>query len=501
MPEWRHPASRLLPTALMLLGLLCALSALQLAAQAPPADDEARLVFDTPVTGSIDEGVPARQHAFEALRGEVIELRLGVTGGDLAPSLRVFASDGTLVLDLTSAGTAPVAQTFSLPTSGVGAIVVGRAGLAYGQTAGSYVLEIGRTGVRSEEGSVLRYGDSVINTIDGLQPQIYYMFYGQRGDLLTVEMVRSSGSLDPYLQIIDSDATVLADNDDDHPSTSNAAIRGFLVEESDEYVIVASRYGLAAGESVGGFVLTLDTAENSGLGNTIAAPVPLLAGQPVEGALSDAQFERYYRFTARRDDVLSIAMDRSDGTLDPYLILADANLVPLFENDDGGAGQNARLDRIRITADGIYTIVATRYDGQAGETSGGYTLVVESVGSAFDGVQPTIPHLEYGMTATGRIDDQTPLRQYVFWGRAGDTITASLTRSDGDLDAVLELLDADQVRLLRDDDGGLNQNARIERYPLPYTGVYYLNATRFEDASGAGVTRGSYILVLARVPG
>ena len=73
-----------------------------------------------------------------------------------------------------------------------------------------------------------------------------------------------------------------------------------------------------------------------------------------------------------------------------------------------------------------------------------------------------------------------------------------MNRSDGNLDTVVELLDNFQQRILRDDDGGNGQNSRVERYSIPYTGLYYIRAQRYDGANGDPTTTGSYVLVLAQ---
>ena len=77
-------------------------------------------------------------------------------------------------------------------------------------------------------------------------------------------------------------------------------------------------------------------------------------------------------------------------------------------------------------------------------------------------------------------------------------ISISMTRGDGNLDSVIEILNAEQNRLTRDDDGGESQNSRIDRYEIPLTGLYYIRATRYQGTDGDPNTAGTYILVLAQ---
>lgn len=466
------------------------------------AQQEADLAFDTIITGELDNRTPRAIYTFTGRRGEVVRLSMRATNGDLDPVMSVFDSRGQILLRRDDAdGARDINYTLTLETNERYFVVVGRFGYSVGSTSGSYELLLERIGVASVAGSTLRYGDAVQNTISNIQPQVYYTFQAESGDIINVRMERNSGKLDPYLQIVNSEAFVIADNDDAPTGgTNNAVINGLVIEQTGTYIIIASRYGQAAGDSVGNFVLTLEEASNSGLGNSRLAPFPLQMNQAVEGELNDTRYERFYTFTARKDDLITIRMERTSGLLDAYLILANAGLQPIFEDDDGGNGKNALIRQYRLPADGPYYIIATRFEGPNGTSNGGYRLQLESNGNAFDGVPPHIPRMEYGTTITGRLDDSTPETLYAFWGRSDDPITISLNRTDGNLDTVIELLDDEQVRLVRDDDSGGNQNARIERYTLPYTGLYFIRAKRYEGANGNPNTTGSYILVLARLP-
>jgi hypothetical protein len=156
------------------------------------------------------------------------------------------------------------------------------------------------------------------------------------------------------------------------------------------------------------------------------------------------------------------------------------------------------IEQYRILAAGTHYIIATRFDREAGTTTGSYRLEVQSLGNAFDEVADETQRISYGTTVTGRIDDNTPELLYAFWGVEGDTITVSMNRGDGNLDPVVSILNTDQNAVVSDDDAGGGQNARISEYTIPVTGTYYVRAARFSSETGPTNTEGSFILVLAR---
>jgi hypothetical protein len=485
-----------------LLITICLLMSIPLAAQDDEeAETQTPLVFGVAASGQITDAAPRAVYVFEGLRGEVVSVTLNVTSGDLDPVLAVLDSEGAVIASLDDAdgSRSPRIESFRIERTDVYTVIVGRFGFGLGSTAGEFDLIADRVGVSSASGSTLRYGDSVINTISNMTPQVYYSFRAQRGDLVTITMERVSGNLDPYLQLVNSNAFVIADNDDVLGSPSlDAEINGHLIEEAGTYIIVASRFGQAAGTSTGAFVLRLNTAANSGLGNSPQAAVPVLVGDVIEGELTADQFARYYVFEASASDLITIRMSRTGGNVDAFLALANAGLQELVTDDDSGGGQNALIESYLIPADGRYYIIATRFEREEGNSAGGYRLELQSLGNAFDDVLPGVQRISYGTTLTGRIDDTTPELLFAFRGVTGDTITVSLNRGDGNLDPVVAILNSSQRELTRDDDSGGGQNARINRYVIPQTGLYYIRATRFSGEDGNADTQGSFILVLAR---
>lgn len=463
--------------------------------------DEGGVEFGSLIEGRLDNRNPRQVYYIDGLRGEVIQFELSATSGNLDPVLSVFDNTGQMVFHRDDTrGNLNIEQNLTLEKTSRYFVVVGRFGYSLGATSGDFELRMERTGVLSEQGSTLRFGDSVIDTISNTNPQVYYTFQANEGDILTVEMVRASGTLDPYLQVVNSDRFVIADNDDQIGSdTKNARINTLHIESTGTYIIVATRYGGVAGDSAGSFALTIDEADNSGIGNSSLAPLPIRYGESIEGALTNSQYERFYTFNARRDDLISISMQRGrSGRLDSYLILANAGFLSMIEDDDGGTGQNARISEYRIPADGTYYVIATRYSGKEGTSEGDYKLTLDSAGNAFDAVADGVLTINYGTSTTGNISDDHAEDLYAFYAQQGDTITFSMNRTDGNLDTVVELLDNLQQRILRDDDGGNGQNSRVERYSIPYTGLYYIRAQRYDGTNGDPTTSGSYVLVLAQ---
>lgn len=478
---------------LIVYGLLAVFSG-HLQAQGETGAVEARsLAYNEVVSGDLDNRTPSIRYIFDGLRGEYVTIRLDVTDGNLDPVLTLIDPTGKPVFmrDDALGATGTIISQIQLAENGQYTLVAARFGHQLGSTSGEFDLRIDRSGVSSASGSALRYGDTVVNTISDSQPEVYYTFRAVRGDIISLTMLTNSGTLDPYLRIVNGARRILAENDD-FDAVNTARIVDYIVEEDGQYLIIATRYGFAGGKTAGSFFLTLQRSDDSGAGNSPRVAVRLLPGQPIEGEISADRSLIYYSFEARRDDVITLRMSRVNGTLDPLLDLLDTGLQTLVSNDDieEGVNRDALIGQFRIPSDGVYYVIATRFEREAGASLGRFRLELTSRGNLFDGITGAI-RLTYGSSATGVINETTPQALYVFYGIEGDAITASASRSDGDLVPALALLDETQTEIVagtNDEDGVLT---RIDRFTLPSTGLYYLRV-------GAAEGRGGFLVILAQ---
>ncbi|MBN1964690.1 MAG: pre-peptidase C-terminal domain-containing protein, partial [Anaerolineae bacterium] len=260
------------------------------------------------------------------------------------------------------------------------------------------------------------------------------------------------------------------------------------------YTITASRFGGLSGTSQGSFVLTVNTAPTSGLGLSPDAALFIRYGDSLAGSIDDEHSFHYYTFGAQRGDIVTISLERATGTLDPFMLLLNTQRSVIQEDDDSGSGRNALMQSFSIPETGNYYILATRYEREAGDTSGDYVLRLEGVTGEAPIVAPGTLTILYNSSVNGEISNATPSTAYAFLAHAGDVITVEMTARGGDLDPLLLLFDTDSVQLAADDDSGPGQDARIANFTIPADGTYYIIATRYEFQSGT--TSGSYSLSL-----
>lgn len=103
-------------------------------------------------------------------------------------------------------------------------------------------------------------------------------------------------------------------------------------------------------------------------------------GSSTLGVITTSQYYQLYQFEGRAGESYEITMTAQSGNLDTLLlVLNDAGRI-VADNDDiiDGVVTDSAIDSppFRAAADGIYTIIATRYGKDVGGTEGVYELTI-----------------------------------------------------------------------------------------------------------------------------
>jgi hypothetical protein len=228
----------------------------------PVSIDAAASAFNS-LSSTIDTSAPLRLYTYTGVQGEVLNINMSSTSGDLDPFLLVIDPKGRELVrndDESAESLNASVRGFTLPESGTYVIVTSRFGAQFGFSAGDFDLSITKTattetpfGVFSE---ALAYGRQITDTINDDTPGHVYTFRGNSGDTVSIQMSTTSGDLDPRLILTDNLGNTLASNDDDLLNlTTNSFIQNYILPASGYYSIVATRYGGASNS--GDFELTI----------------------------------------------------------------------------------------------------------------------------------------------------------------------------------------------------------------------------------------------------
>ncbi len=223
----------------------------------------------------------------------------------------------------------------------------------------------------------IRYGDTITGTIDHDYPTLRYQFIAQEGETITIALNNTSGSLDPLLILLDPQGQEINRNDDTRNGMRDSLLSEIPLPVEGVYTIIATRYAEAAGTTQGEFALTLELL----LPVPSASPMPqstlreVAYGNEYHGTITNENPEQQFTFTGARGDSVTIDLSAGSSDLDPLLILLDSSNRELARNDDRSPlTRDSRIAGFSLPAAGTYTIVATRYGGQQGATSGAFTL-------------------------------------------------------------------------------------------------------------------------------
>jgi hypothetical protein len=228
----------------------------------------------------------------------------------------------------------------------------------------------------------------------------------------------------------------------------------------------------------------------------------IVYGQTVSGRITNDTFRTVYTFQGQQGEIIDAQLKRTNGDLDPMLILLDSANNLVASDDDSDAAYNAMLLSVALPHDGLYFLIASRFGQDRGLTAGAYTLTLNRVGIASDpNLEGGATPLRYGDSVVLDLGNDQYQHIFTFGALRGDIINVAMQRISGDLDPTLILADAKgNVLLISDDDpnspGSLD--AAIANYRITKSGNYLLAATRFGGASGA--SHGGYSLKLDRLP-
>lgn len=224
----------------------------------------------------------------------------------------------------------------------------------------------------------------------------------------------------------------------------------------------------------------------------------ITSGNPISGALADADAEHVYLFNGQGGLYASLRMARAGGDLDPFLTLYDPQGRPVASDDNSGSGSEAYIRNVLLPVTGDYIVRATG-DGRGGEYRLGLTL-----GTEREPVTPVIPEPTPTPTASptpepqpDRLGDHVPVTgliprpgdfvRYPIVALAGEVITVGVSPVAGSgLRPVLELYTpgGELSRRATVGDSNAGGDALIPALRAPESGTYLAYVMGENGSSG-----------------
>lgn len=360
---------------------------------------------------ALEADAPLHYYRFSGKAGELVTLELRADeGSPLDPYLILTDSTLSELASNDNAGAtrnARISQV-ALPQDGTYYVLATRSGLAAGTTRGAYSLEITVGAIALNPGALmatLRWsGDADLNlfvrgpngrTVSWANPAagggILQIDSNTRCETPSTQPVEHIYY--PAAELLPGDYTIwiwhqqVCGRSDAVPVTFDLNVNGELVRSirpedgitllPDQRMEITVR---VTGEGEGllanpGTITTPSSQQRASQGGDTL----LVYGQSITGNLNDEIFARFYQFAGSAGDVVRIHAERLTGSLDPILVLRDADERNLMRNDDSDeATKDARLT-YTLPQDGRYVIAVTRFGLRDGATNGDYRLTLERI--------------------------------------------------------------------------------------------------------------------------
>lgn len=358
----------------------------------------------------------------------------------------------------------------------------------------------------------IELGEAINGSLTTSDFQRLYTFEADAETFVTIRL--ESEDFDTYMVLLDSDNTVIAE-DDDGGGELNSLIE-LALPQTDTYTIIAT--SLRAFRSDGGIAAEGDFTLRL---NADDAPAPepmpqervdggtIRYNETVRGEIGDDFQPVAYTFEASAGDVVTVTASSAD--FDAYLFL-ERDGDPLIRDDDGGGDSDAQISDFALPGAGTYTIVVDSFGNviNVEPGSGAFTLTLVSGDDpieptpeprATDEPRPEMPgeegDLSYGQTIDATLTEQARTREYTFTGQAGDIVTIDMRSFT--IDTYLTLLDTEGNIILEDDDSGGDLNARIGPFELTDDGTYTVEANSYSNVFSDLPTAGEFSLRIERV--
>ncbi|MBZ0306371.1 MAG: DVUA0089 family protein, partial [Anaerolineae bacterium] len=323
----------------------------------------------------------------------------------------------------------------------------------------------------------ISYGEVISGQSADINTYTFYTFQGNAGDQIVAEVF--SDTVDTYLQFGDSNAALLAENDDVEAGNLNSRIE-YTLPASGSYLLAVTGY------TAGPYQVTVNLASAATTTQNTTQQISSSSinyGASVQGTAVTFTEPVIYDFQGSAGDIVQISA-QSDA-VDTFVTLFDAAGNTLAENDDISGDNLNSLIETSLPANGTYYVAVTAY------RPGPYTLTLSQVladdGTGTDLVLDQGP---IGEVTTGTLDNTTYALEYAVPAvQKGATITIDARATNGDLDTYLALFYGDTLVAENDDRQQGITDAFIE-YPNAQPGDYTVVVTRYGFETGK--TSGSF---------
>ncbi len=346
--------------------------------------------------------------------------------------------------------------------------------------------------------AVLLEDQSVFGAFNAPDEGHLYTFEGTANTYVRMAMSSTSGGVDPVLTLYGPSGNAIA-VDDNSGGGQAALLNGIQLPQTGVYGIIASGEGGAGGYELrftradNPFPITPDGAD-VGVVITPTPPVVLTstavpgvtgnrmeAYVPLSGALGRPGAVDRYTVQANVGDTFTVAARPTGGGLQPIIEMTSPSGAVVARGDVPDANGEVIIHSYEVPVTGAYVV----FISSGAETTGRYE-VSYGPGATHSVVRMAEADPDRVYEATMR--REAVRHEWFLRLNAGDTINAGVGNADGVFDPVLELINPNGGRVVRDDNSGGGLDAQLFSVRVPETGLYRLRVTAADPTQTGAYT-------------
>lgn len=401
---------------------------------------------------------------------------------------------------------------------------------ASGPYTDTRVLPAPITELQAAPAPVVALDSPVVGLITSERHYQVYRFDGVAGQIVSVSLTATTGSLDTLLLVLDSNGNIVDANDDVQSAVNtDSALNALRLPTTDTYLIVATRYGKEVGGTEGNYTLLVSAPVEAALPEDVinlqlpagdieitlvwntGADLRLLVRDPSLNSVFNDR--REVPTGGRLAATGNINCNLSPTTPVSYVYWPQGLLrigsyeIDIWNRSECNDTRPAQFTlyvavRGRLIMSESATIPFNQHyitsfvveDTQGNATPGLFGPLGGSETINFFDQLASAVTIAPGQNVPGAITAANPFDVYVFEGRAGDVVTIDM-RATSNLDPLLFLINPSGVEIAQNDDANEGTiDSLINQVLLSQDGQYTIIATRFGTVYGG--TAGSYTLTL-----
>jgi hypothetical protein len=469
--------------------------------EASQAAADLTLTYSVTTNGEISSSTASQTWSLTSASADRITIRVERSSGNLLPDVYILdASDSIIAQSYGTDQTNAAAQidNFKLPGAGTYKVKVQRVDPENGVTAGTYTITVTPRATADDNPlNTVSLGEitadkAVTGELTGTQWYQRYSFNAAGEDVIRVTGKRTGGTLYPEVEILDGNGNSLSVGYTDNSNPDMAQINYYSLPQAGTYTIAMTRAQRFNGETAGTYELSV-TLLGAGDSNPLLATPKgdVTYDTPLTGDIG-AQWYQDWKLTTTAADVLTLAVTRTSGNLQPEVILLGGSGQEVMHGYTSSTGDSAIIDHYALTGPGNYVVRVSRAQGKTGYSTGGYSLTVSLIGSGAENPKLKEPSgaIENSQTQTGTITGEKWANIWTYKGTKGQVIDISVTRTDGTLNPHVDIQDSNGQVLNGGYPNASRDGAEIKNYTLPSTGDFKIVVYREGNANG--YTTGGY---------